>query len=241
MFKLATGVTPKAYAEQHRARRVRAALQTDATRVTDAIYEAGFSSGSRFYEKSDGLLGMRPGDYRSGGAGTEIRFAAGESSLGTVLVAQSARGICAILIGASREEIVRELEARFPRARLIAGDRAFERTVARVVELIETPARGLDLPLDVQGTAFQQRVWQALSSIPAGSTATYTEIAQRLGMPNGARAVAGACAANRIGVAIPCHRAVGSDGSLTGYRWGIERKRRLLAREKGPASGRPED
>lgn len=231
VFKSVTGVTPRAYAAAHRAARVRRELGRSGQTVTDAFYAAGFNSGGRFYESSPGVLGMTPTRYRAGGAGTEIRFAVGECSLGSILVAQSARGICAISLGDDPETLVRELEDRFPNARLVGGDRAFERTVAAVVGLIEAPAIGLDLPLDIRGTAFQQRVWEALRMIPPGATASYAEMAARLGVPRGARAIARACAANPLAVAIPCHRVVRTDGVPSGYRWGIARKQQLLARE----------
>jgi AraC family transcriptional regulator of adaptative response/methylated-DNA-[protein]-cysteine methyltransferase len=230
VFRATTGVTPRAYAAAHRARRVRDELSRSST-VTEAIYGAGFNSSGRFYATSSEVLGMTPSDFRAGGSGTAIRFAVGECSLGSILVAATDRGVCAILLGDAPEPLVRDLQDRFPRARLIGGDRDFEQLVARVVGLVEAPALGLDLPLDVRGTAFQQRVWRALRAIPAGSTATYTQIAERLGAARAVRAVARACAANAIAVAIPCHRVVRSDGGLSGYRWGVARKRALLARE----------
>jgi AraC family transcriptional regulator, regulatory protein of adaptative response / methylated-DNA-[protein]-cysteine methyltransferase len=232
VFKAVTGVTPKAYAAAHRTRRVRRELENPRKSVTEAIYDAGFNSGGRFYETSTDVLGMTPTDYRSGGPATEIRFAVGECSLGSVLVARSAKGVCAILLGDDPNALVRELQDRFPRATLLGGDAAFEQTVARVIGLVEAPAIGLDLPLDVRGTAFQHRVWQVLREIPPGTTASYTEIAARVGAPNGARAVAQACAANPLAIAIPCHRVVRTDGSLSGYRWGVDRKRSLLERER---------
>jgi AraC family transcriptional regulator, regulatory protein of adaptative response / methylated-DNA-[protein]-cysteine methyltransferase len=231
VFKAVTGVTPRAFALAHRTRRVRNELEKRSKTVTEAIYDAGFNSGGRFYETSGQVLGMTPTDYRAGGADTEIRFAVGECSLGSILVARSAKGVCAILLGDDPDALVRDLQDRFPRAVLVGGDRAFEETVARVVGFVETPAIGLNLPLDVRGTAFQRRVWQALRDIPAGSTMTYTEVAARIGAPNSARAVAHACGANALAVAIPCHRVVKNDGTLSGYRWGVERKRRLLERE----------
>lgn len=230
VFKAITGLTPRAYADAHRTRRVREQLRRTRT-ITEAIYDAGFNSGGRFYEASNQVLGMRPRDFRAGGADTEIHFAVGECSLGSILVAQSRKGVCAILLGDAPETLVRELEERFPAAVLVGGDAAFERTVAAVIGFVEAPGIGLDLPLDVRGTAFQQRVWQALREIPVGSTATYAEIASRVGAPNSARAVAQACASNPLAVAIPCHRVVRTDGSLSGYRWGVERKRTLLERE----------
>jgi len=230
VFKNVTGLTPKAYANAHRANRLRAGLDSAAT-VTAAIYDAGFNSNSRFYETSAQVLGMTPTSYRAGGANADIRFAVGQSSLGAILVAQSARGVCAILMGDDPDRLTRDLQDKFPRANLIGADHEFEQLVAQVVGFIEAPGLGLDLPLDVQGTAFQQRVWQALREIPAGSTASYAEIANRIGMPKAVRAVAQACAANSLAVAIPCHRVVRSDGALSGYRWGVERKRTLLERE----------
>jgi AraC family transcriptional regulator, regulatory protein of adaptative response / methylated-DNA-[protein]-cysteine methyltransferase len=230
VFKGATGVTPKEYAAAHRGRRARAALEGSRS-VTDAIYEAGFASSGRFYEATDRMLGMTPTQFRAGGADTEIRHAVGACSLGLALVAASARGVCAILLGDDAETLRADLGRRFPRARLARGDHAFEAIVARVVECIETPRLGLDLPLDVRGTAFQHRVWRALRDIPAGSTASYAEIARRIGAPRAVRAVAGACAANPVAVAIPCHRVIRDDGGLAGYRWGLPRKRTLLARE----------
>ena len=230
VFKSVTGVTPKAYAAAHRARRVREELPRSGT-VTEAIYGAGFNSNGRFYATSSEVLGMTPTNFRSGGTGASIRFAVGECSLGAILVAATDRGVCAILLGDAPEALVRELEDRFPRATLIGGDEGFEQWVAKVVGFVEAPALGLDLPLDVRGTAFQQRVWRALREIPAGSTASYTEIAERIGAPKSVRAVAHACASNAIAVAIPCHRVVRNDGALSGYRWGVERKRALLERE----------
>ena len=230
VFKAVTGVTPKGYANAHRADKVRSKL-TDSGRITDALYDAGFNSNSRFYEASTGLLGMSPTDYRKGGATLEIRFAVGECFLGSILVAQSTRGVCAILLGDDPNRLVEDLQDQFHSATLIGGDADFERLMAEVVGFIEAPKLGLNLPLDLQGTAFQQRVWQALAQIPPGTTASYAQIAQRIGLPSASRAVALACAANHIAVAIPCHRVVRSDGALSGYRWGVERKRALLIRE----------
>jgi AraC family transcriptional regulator of adaptative response/methylated-DNA-[protein]-cysteine methyltransferase len=230
VFKQVTGLTPRAYAAAQREQRVREELGRGGT-VTAAIFDAGYNSNSRFYERSSEVLGMTPTSYRAGGANADIRFAIGECSLGAILVAQSQRGVCAILLGDDPEVLVRDLQDRFPRANLIGGDSDFERLVATVVGFVEAPKIGLDLPLDVRGTAFQQRVWQALREIPAGKTASYTEIAKRIGCPSAVRAVAQACGANALAVAIPCHRVVRSDGSLSGYRWGVERKRELLEKE----------
>jgi AraC family transcriptional regulator of adaptative response/methylated-DNA-[protein]-cysteine methyltransferase len=230
LFKAATGLTPKEYAAAHRVNLVRKSLSKSDT-VTGAIYDAGYNSNSRFYETSNQVLGMTPSDYRAGGPQTDIRFAVGECSLGSILVAQSDRGICAILLGDDPDSLARDLQNQFPKANLIGGDTGFERLVAKVVGFVEAPAIGLDLPLDVRGTAFQQRVWQALRRIPVGSTASYTDVAELIGSPNSVRAVAQACGANALAVAIPCHRVVRNDGALSGYRWGVERKRALLKKE----------
>lgn len=230
VFRAATGVTPRQYAAAHRGRRVRAALDEGRT-VTEAIYDAGYNSSGRFYDDAAGLLGMTPTRYRAGGADTEIRFAIGECTLGAILVAATARGVCAILLGDDPDALARDLQDRFPRARLIGGDRDFERVVAEVVGFVEHPRLGLELPLDIRGTAFQQRVWQALRGIPVGMTMSYSEVAQRIGAPRSVRAVAHAVASNRLAVAIPCHRVVRHDGTLAGYRWGVDRKRALIERE----------
>jgi len=230
VFRSVTGVTPSAYMTACRGARVRQELARAST-VTEAIYESGFNSSGRFYASALGLLGMTPTRFRAGGSGTSIHFAVGQCSLGAVLVAATEKGVCAIFLGDDPDALVRNLQDRFPAAQLVGGDAEFEGTVAAVIGFIETPAAGLDLPLDVRGTAFQQRVWQALRTIPAGQTTTYTDIAQRIGAPQSVRAVAGACAANPIAVAVPCHRVVRSDGGLSGYRWGVERKRALLDRE----------
>lgn len=233
-FKAITGLTPKAYATAYRAKTVRAALTDPKNTVTQAIYEAGFNSGSRFYEKAAETLGMTPTAYRNGGAGEEVRFAIAQCSLGSILVASSIKGVCAILLGDDPEALARDIQDRFPKARLVGGDAAFERLVSQVVGFVEAPAIGLDLPLDIRGTAFQQRVWQVLRKIPPGQTVSYAEIAERIGAPKATRAVARACGANNIAIAIPCHRVVRTDGSLSGYRWGVERKRALLEKEALP-------
>jgi AraC family transcriptional regulator of adaptative response/methylated-DNA-[protein]-cysteine methyltransferase len=227
VFKKITGVTPKAYAAEMRARRAHDKLRTAET-VTEAIYDAGFNSSSRFYETAPARLGMTPTTVRRGGQGAVIRFAIGQASLGAVLVAATEKGVSAIMLGDDPEALARALQDRFPRAELIGGDEKFERTVAEVVGLVEAPGQRLDLPLDIRGTAFQQRVWEALRAIPPGRTATYAEIAEAVGRPTAVRAVAQACAANPLAVAIPCHRVVRTDGDLSGYRWGVERKRKLL-------------
>lgn len=231
LFKSVAGVTPRAYAQARRAERVRERLPAAGT-VTEALYDAGYQSNGRFYADAPRTLGMKPGQYRAGGAQTTIRFALGECSLGSILVAATDKGVCAISLGDDPDSLLRDLQDRFPNARLQGGDRDFEALVARVVGLVQAPgaSAGLaaELPMDIRGTAFQQRVWQALRDIPPGATVTYSDVAQRLGLPKAVRAVASACAANTLAVAIPCHRVVRRDGSLSGYRWGIARKRALL-------------
>lgn len=230
LFKRITGLTPRDYAAARREQRLREGLGRGSS-VTEAIAEAGYGSSSRFYEKAGSVLGMQPQRYRAGGVREDIRFAIGECSLGAILVAQSAQGVCAILLGEEPDALLKELQDSFPRANLLGGDAGFEKQVSQVVGFVEAPDIGLRLPLDIRGTAFQRRVWQALQKIPPGKTASYTEIARRIGAPHAVRAVAGACAANTLAVAIPCHRVVRNDGALSGYRWGVERKRVLLSKE----------
>ncbi len=233
LFRQATGLTPRRYAAALREQRLRDQLGQGGGTVTQALFEAGYNANSRFYEHSNEVLGMTPTNYRAGGASTRIQFAIGECSLGSILVAQSEQGVCVIALGDDPDALARDLQAQFSNAELVGGDSAFEQRVAQVVGLIETPAIGCDLPLDIRGTAFQQRVWAGLREIPAGETVSYSEIARRIGAPKSVRAVAGACAKNRLAVAIPCHRVVKSDGGLSGYRWGVARKRRLLDKEAG--------
>jgi AraC family transcriptional regulator of adaptative response/methylated-DNA-[protein]-cysteine methyltransferase len=237
LFKQVTGLTPKAYASAHRARRVQAELVRGA-RVTDAVYASGYGSHSPFYEAAARDLGMPPSAFRARGRGTTIRFALAQCSLGALLVAASARGVCSILLGDDAATLLRELQDRFREAELVGGDAGFERWVAQVVGCVEAPRIGLDLPLDLRGTAFQRRVWQALRRVPVGQTVSYAELARRIGAPRAARAVAQACASNPVAVAVPCHRVVRTDGSLSGYRWGVARKRALLERER--SSQKPE-
>ncbi|MFO0852524.1 MAG: bifunctional DNA-binding transcriptional regulator/O6-methylguanine-DNA methyltransferase Ada [Gemmataceae bacterium] len=236
VFKSATGVTPKAYAAVRRADRVRAGLAAGAT-VTEAVYAAGFNSNGRFYATAAGRLGMTPTAYRGGGEGAAIRFAVGDSTLGAVLVAATDKGVCAILLGDDPDALARDLQDRFPHADLAPGDAGFDRWVAAAVGLVERPATAFPLPLDVRGTAFQVRVWETLRRIPPGTTASYMAVAERIGRPTAARAVATACAANPLAVAVPCHRVVRTDASLSGYRWGVERKAELLRRERQAISG----
>ena len=231
VFRAEAGVTPRGYAAALRGRRVREELERG-TSVTGAIYGSGFSSSGRFYEAADATLGMTPTAFRAGGDGVAIRFAVGACSLGSILVAASDRGVCAILLGDDPAALVRDLQDRFPRADLVGGDDDFEQVVAAVVGLVEAPRAGLNLPLDIRGTVFQRRVWEALNQIPPGQTASYTAVAAAIGLPRSVRAVAQACGANALAVAIPCHRVVRTDGGLSGYRWGVERKAELLRRER---------
>jgi AraC family transcriptional regulator of adaptative response/methylated-DNA-[protein]-cysteine methyltransferase len=230
LFKQVVGVTPKEYSAAQRMRRLQDGLHQGAS-VTQAIYDAGFGSSSRFYESAVDMLGMTPSKYKNGADGLEIRFAIAQSFLGWVLVAATEQGICAIDFGETSQVLAQQLRVRFPKAQLRDNDPTFATWIAQVTAFIEAPRRGLDLPLDIQGTAFQRRVWKALQEIPPGKTESYTEVAERIGSPTAARAVARACASNTIAIAIPCHRVVRSNGDLSGYRWGIERKRALLARE----------
>lgn len=230
LFKTATGVTPKSYAAAARARKMRGELDSGAS-VTRAIFDSGYNASSRFYEESASRLGMRPKQYRDGGRDAQIKFAIGECSLGTVLVAATDKGVCAIDFGSDADGLLKQLQDRFPQADLVGGDAAFDALVSKILSYLEMPRGDLDLPLDIRGTAFQHKVWAALRAIPAGQTASYTDIARAIGQPSAVRAVAQACSANRIAVAIPCHRVVRLDGDVSGYRWGVDRKRELLSRE----------
>ncbi len=231
LFKAQTGLTPKQYAAARRAERVRGEL-TEGSTVTQAIYGAGYGSNSRFYESSTEMLGMTPTAYRAGGRGTTIRFAISRCWLGHLLVASTEKGICSIMLDDDPAFLHRQLENRFPHAELVDGKKDFKALVAQVVAFVSDPSRGLNLPLDIRGTAFQQQVWQALRKIPAGTTVTYTDIAKRIGHPESVRAVANAVGANPVAVAIPCHRVIHKDGSISGYRWGVDRKQKLIERER---------
>jgi len=231
MFKRAIGVTPGAYAAQCRQGRTQAALATRAT-VTEAAYEGGFNSSGRFYESAGAMLGMTPSAWKKGGAGETMWHALGQSSLGLVLVAGTAKGICAIMIDDSARTLTSALKSRFPKASHVAAAPEFAKSVEAVVRLVDDPRRSFDLPLDIRGTAFQRRVWEELRKVPAGATVTYAELAKRIGNERAVRAVGTACGANDLAVAIPCHRALGTDGKLHGYRWGVERKKKLLDRER---------
>ncbi len=230
LFKATVGVTPKQYATTHRSHKLRTGLSSE-TSVTDVIYESGFASSARAYESASSHLGMTPTAYRNGGKGLVIRIAIGQCFLGNVLVGATESGICAIEFGDDPEIMKRQFVERFSNANVVSDDRDFNDWLDEVVEYIETPELGLDLPLDIQGTAFQRRVWDALKRLPSGTTVSYGELASKIGSPTSARAVAQACASNRVAVAVPCHRVVRQDGELGGYKWGIERKRMLLRRE----------
>jgi len=231
LFKVHTGVTPKEYQQALRGKRLREVLSQNGP-ITEAVYQSGFASDGRFYEHAAPVLGMTPTAFQSGGRDINVWFAVGKCSLGDILVAESTRGICAILLGDDPNTLVTSLQDNFPHALLLGRDADFEQRVAAIVGFVDAPETGLTLPLDIRGTAFQQRVWQALREIPLGVTVSYAQIAQKMGEPKAVRAVAGACAANLLAVAIPCHRVVKSDGQLSGYRWGVERKRALLAQEE---------
>ena len=239
MFKKATGLTPRAYGAASRAQRMRETLDQRDT-VSQAIHDAGYTSTSRFYEQATSRLGMPASRVKAGGRGETVRFAVGASSLGPVLVAATAHGVCSIQFDDDARVLIAALRQRFPFAQLVDDDASFAATVNAVVAFVDAPApaHALSLPLDIRGTVFQERVWRALTNIPAGRTATYTEVAVAIGQPTAVRAVASACAANEIAVAIPCHRVVRSTGELSGYRWGVERKRAILEREGArPARG----
>ncbi len=231
LFKAKTGLTPKAYAVSLRTDRMKKELRTRST-VTEAIFEGGFSSSGHFYGHSDQLLGMAPGNYRQGGLRTTIQFAVEPCSLGKVLVGATDKGLCAIFLGDDPTTLTRDLSAEFPLASLVPARSEFQAQVSKVVRFLDSPAQGLDLPLDIKGTVFQTSVWGALRKVPIGETRTYQEIAEAVGRPRAVRAVARACAANLLAVAIPCHRVIRASGELSGYRWGADRKKTLLARER---------
>ena len=231
-FKRIAGVTPRAYVAATRQQLAQNSLR-DGAAVTTAMFDAGFSSSGRFYEAAPAMLGMTPSSYRAGAPREDIAYAIRPCSLGKVLVAATTKGVCAILLGESGDELAKDLAARFSKATLYAEVGEFAAWVEQGVRLVDDPAgESRTLPLDIRGTAFQRRVWQQLRAIPAGETIHYAELASRIGSPSATRAVASACGANALAVAIPCHRVIGKDGAITGYRWGVERKRALLTREK---------
>ena len=237
LFKRITGLTPHAYAMALRHERLQQQLPVAPT-ITHAILDAGYQSSSRFYAQANQRLGMTASERRAGAPRSIIHFAIAQCSLGAILLAQSQLGICAILLGDDPALLLKQLQDQFPKADLRGDEQAFEQQMAAVISLIDQPQLGLDLPLDIRGTAFQQRVWQALRDIPPGQTMSYAELAARIGQPSAVRAVARACAANTLAVAIPCHRVIRQDGGLSGYRWGLERKQSLLQRERDATEGR---
>ena len=236
LFKGVMGISPRQYAEARRLERFKSAVK-DGESVSSAMYGAGYGSSSRLYEKSDLHLGMTPASYARGGAGAAIAYAIADCRLGRLLVAATVRGICAVSLGDDDGYLASELHKDYPAASIVRDDGAFAEWVGAVLEFIEGREPPIDLPLDIRATAFQWQVWQRLRAIPAGETATYGEIAADLGRPKGARAVGRACATNPVSLIVPCHRAVGGDGRLTGYRWGIARKEALLKRERRDHSG----
>lgn len=231
MFKSVTGMTPKAWQQAWRARRLRESL-SEGESVTQAVLAAGFPTSSSYYRHADEMLGMQAKTYRQGGKATQIHYATGECSLGRCLVAISERGVCAVLLGDNEEALVDELQRSFPAAEFRLAESTFSQQIADVVASLNQPSSTLSLPLDIRGTAFQQQVWHALRAIPAGETRSYQQVAQSIGKPKAVRAVASACAANRLAILVPCHRVVRGDGTLSGYRWGVARKAALLQREK---------
>jgi AraC family transcriptional regulator of adaptative response/methylated-DNA-[protein]-cysteine methyltransferase len=229
------GISPREYADVWRVARLKAALRRE-PRITDAVYDAGFGSSSRVYERAAGVLGMTPGAYRRGGEGAAVRYATAPCALGRVLVAATDRGVCAVKLGAGDAALVADLTKEFPSASVAPADSSLSRWLGVVVDYLETLGRGkasLDLPLDVRATAFQWKVWRALRRIPPGRTASYAEVARRIGRPSASRAVARACATNPVSLVIPCHRVVATGGGLGGYRWGVARKKALLEAEGG--------
>lgn len=231
LFCAHVGMTPRAYAAAHRLQRASAELR-DGASVTSAIHEAGYSSSSRFYEGQSGALGMTPSNLRRGAEGVTMRAVVSTCSLGNVLVAATTRGVCAVAFGDDTNVLFSELRSRFPRADVQPSDEALDALAAQVVGMIDAARVPATIPLDLMGTAFQQRVWRELRKIPRGETFTYSEIARRIGAPRAVRAVGTACGKNPVAVAVPCHRVLREDGTLGGYRWGLDRKRQLLAQEQ---------
>jgi len=239
LFKKTVGITPKQYVLAHRSEAVKNHLLAGED-VTGAIYAAGYGASSRFYENAESRLGMKPADYRMKGRGAHIRYAVGRSWLGPVIVAATEKGICAVLFADNDDALVADLGARFEQAVLEPAEPGsdFDQWLVKTLACIEKPEHGHALPLDVKGTVFQEKVWRALRDIPAGETASYSDIARAIGRPKSVRAVAGACGANPTAVLVPCHRVVRGDGNISGYRWGVDRKEKLLEKEKeGRANG----
>jgi AraC family transcriptional regulator, regulatory protein of adaptative response / methylated-DNA-[protein]-cysteine methyltransferase len=237
VFKRATGLSPKEYAGALRTQRFKAHVKKE-TSVTTAIYEAGYGSGSRVYESADARLGMTPATYRQGGRGMHIRYTIADSPLGRLLVCATERGVCAVQLGDSDRALARALDEEYPRAEVERDDATLGPWVGAILAHLQGRSPALDLPLDLQATAFQWSVWKALREIPYGGTRSYAEIAVAVGKPRAVRAVARACAANRVALVVPCHRVIGSDGRAGGYRWGAERKQQLLDQEEARAGKR---
>jgi AraC family transcriptional regulator of adaptative response/methylated-DNA-[protein]-cysteine methyltransferase len=237
LFKQLLGLTPREYAAARSLDRLKAGLEGGAT-VTRAIVDAGFGSSSRVYEATQATLGMTPGAYRAGAPGIRIAYAVVPCRLGWLLVAATPRGVCSIELGSRPDTLARRLRGRFPKAAVVEGRTELAQWVQAVTRFVDAPVADLDLPLDVQGTAFQRRVWRELRKVPAGTTLTYGKLARRIGRPRAVRAVARACATNPVALAIPCHRVIGGDGNLSGYRWGLARKRSLLERERAASRRR---
>ncbi len=230
-FKALMGVSPRSYADAVRRKRIRSMLK-EGNGVADALYGAGYGSSSRLYENADSWLGMTPASYAKGGKGAHMHYAISDTPLGRMIVAATERGISFLGFGDNDDDLVAELSSDFPEARIERDSGALREALSEILENFDHLTPALDLPLDIQATAFQARVWQALRDIPPGETRTYQEIARTIGKPKAARAVGRACATNPVSLVVPCHRAVGSGGALTGYRWGVERKRELLDRER---------
>lgn len=234
VFKRYLGVTPRQYAEALRMKGFRQTVRAGAS-ITEALYQAGYGSSSRLYERAADELGMTPGAYRSGAASRTIRYSISDCPLGLLLVAATDKGVCAVAMGDNREQLISGLREEFPAAVLQPDPERLRAGVKALLDYMRGSAPNPELPLDVQGTAFQRQVWNELRRIPLGQTISYQELAARLGRPTGARAVAGACARNSVAMLIPCHRVVRNGGALAGYRWGLARKRELLARERAAA------
>lgn len=234
LFRKTVGITPKQYGASLQGQRFRNSLKTEKS-VTAAIYDAGFSSSGRAYDNARNRLAMAPSTYLNGSTGLTIRYGVARCFLGWIIVAAIDRGVCAIEFGDDPETLRTQVQACFPKAQFKEADSEFASVIEQVVAFIEAPGAAIDLPLDIQGTAFQERVWHALRQVPPGSTISYADLAERIGAPEAVRAVAQACAANKLAVAVPCHRVVRSDGKLSGYRWGVERKHVLLIRERSMA------
>lgn len=231
IFKKIIGVSPKKFAESRRLEKFKTEIKSG-NDVVDAMYDAGYGSSSRLYENVSDKLGMTPAVYKKGGEGMEIGFTIVDSDLGKMLVAKTDKGVCAVSFSDTERELRKQLQNEFPKAEIRQNDKELKKIVEAILANLEGTSKTLDLPLDLQATAFQMRVWEALRKIPYGETASYQEIAEKIGSQKSVRAVAGACAKNRVAVVIPCHRVVRSDGSLSGYRWGVERKRKILKKEK---------